>query len=441
MRTVPSEVLDDPRFTVPSASAAQGVGWLRAHSPRFTDGAAHRRPQTAVAQVLNTLGPLPNAPSPTHSLLRALGLPDRWETEVRTVAAAWQPHSPQSAEADAAADQLVDVCGGRTEVGAATACLLVQAHIPTAELARNPESAPVPFTRRVGPDGDEVLVDLTDAWFGRGPHACPGEHLARALAATSVPAFAALHRPGQPFVLPNAWDVASAVLLAQAGFAAVGTTSLGIAAAHGLPDATRAGREHTLSLARQITTLGLTMLTVDLEDGFTDDPAELADLAAELAGLGVRGINLEDATAGELVDPRHHAAKIAAVKATAPDLFVNARTDTFWLGMERSSTTARLQAYQDAGADGVFVPGPLTDGDIAALVKGQPLNVLASPRHTRTRLAELGVARISTGSLLYRQALSAALDTARDLAQDRPAPDVAIGYGQVADVMSIQPGG
>ncbi|MCD5315180.1 isocitrate lyase/PEP mutase family protein [Kineosporia babensis] len=241
--------------------------------------------------------------------------------------------------------------------------------------------------------------------------------------------FAALHRPGQPFILPNAWDVASAALLAQAGFPALGTTSLGIAAAQGLPDATRQGRESTLTLVRQI--VPLAMVTVDLEDGFTDDPAELADLTAQLSELGVCGINLEDATKGALVDPARHAAKIAAVKAAAPSLFVNARTDTYWLSSELESTPARLQAYQDAGADGVFVPGPLTEPDIAQLAHGLPLNVLASPRYTRSQLAELGVARISTGSLLYRQALTAALQTANELAQDRPAPADTVSYQQV----------
>ena len=107
---------------------------------------------------------------------------------------------------------------------------------------------------------------------------------------------------------------------------------------------------------------------------------------------------------------------IAAVKARTPDVFVNARTDTYWLGRPSlDETLERAQAYVDAGADGIFVPGVTDEREIAALAEALPvpLNVLFSPDTlTVPRLAELGVARISTGSLLYRVALGAAIDAA-----------------------------
>ncbi|MEU7183696.1 MULTISPECIES: isocitrate lyase/PEP mutase family protein [Streptomyces] len=227
------------------------------------------------------------------------------------------------------------------------------------------------------------------------------------------------HRHGAPILLPNAWDHASAAALAVAGFPAVGTTSLGVAAAAGLPDG--AGRTHaeTLRLARVLGG-GPFLLSVDVEGGFSDNPAEVADLAAELAEAGAVGVNLEDGRAdGGLTPPRLHLAKITAVKSAVPWLFVNARTDTHWLGGGHYAETAsRLAAYQDAGADGVFVPVLTDPASIAAAVGATalPLNVLATPDGpSLARLAELGVRRVSLGSLLFRLALGAAVDTATSL--------------------------
>ncbi|WP_174514876.1 isocitrate lyase/phosphoenolpyruvate mutase family protein, partial [Streptacidiphilus anmyonensis] len=117
-------------------------------------------------------------------------------------------------------------------------------------------------------------------------------------------AFRALHhRPGELLLLPNAWDHASAASLAAAGFAAVGTTSLGVAAAAGLPDATGATRAETLRLARVIGR-GAFLLSVDIEGGFSDDPGEVAALAVELSEAGAVGVNLEDGRAdGSLTPP------------------------------------------------------------------------------------------------------------------------------------------
>jgi 2-methylisocitrate lyase-like PEP mutase family enzyme len=237
--------------------------------------------------------------------------------------------------------------------------------------------------------------------------------------------FKELHRPGDPLLLPNAWDHASAAALAAAGFAAIGTTSLGVAAALGVPDGERAARAENIALARRIVHLDV-FVTADLEDGFSDDPSAVAELAAELAETGVAGINLED-RAGP---PDAHAAKVAAVKARVPDLFVNARTDTHWLGRGQETTAARLKAYAAAGADGVFAPGLTDEAAIAELAAAvdAPLNVLFS--HTLPRLAELGVARVSTGSALYRVALGAALDAAGALRAGATLPP-APGYGDV----------
>lgn len=256
-------------------------------------------------------------------------------------------------------------------------------------------------------------------------------------------AFAALHRRGEPFVLPNAWDVASAVLLAGAGFPAIGTTSMGVNAAAGLIDGQGTGRAHTMALAAAIVPRLTVPVTVDFEGGFSDDPAVVAELAAELAGLGVAGINLEDASAGgTLRDPAAQARIIGAVRAAAPDLFVNARTDVFWLKYgpatgRLAETLGRLAAYAGAGAHGVFVPGLTELGDIEAVTSqiAQPLNLLWQPGLDVPRLAAAGVARISTGSGPYRRALAAGLATAvaaRDAARP-PGPDVT--YADLMDAL------
>lgn len=229
--------------------------------------------------------------------------------------------------------------------------------------------------------------------------------------------FADLHHTDEPLLLPNAWDHASAAALAAQGFPAIGTTSLAAAAAVGLPDGAAATREQTLRLAR---TLGSEPfhLSVDAEDGFGDDPEEVAEFARALHAAGAAGINLEDG----LGPVDRHAAKIAAVRAAAPGLFVNARTDTHWLG-DGEGTVRRLDAYRQAGAHGVFVPGLTDVREITSLVRhlgDVPLNVLYSPAGPSVpHLADLGVRRVSLGSLLYRRALGAAVEAATDIRAGR----------------------
>jgi hypothetical protein len=187
MDCVSSDVLEDPAYSVPVApSAPSGVGWLRGAVARFSEGDAHRRRRALVVSVIDRLGLVTDEGTPTRSLLAALGLRADLEADVVLVATAYQPHFPQGEEADLAADRLVAACGGRTEDAAAIVCVLVQAHAATLALINERRAGsstpPVPFTRRVGPTGEEVLVDLHDAHFGRGPHQCPGEQLARHLA-------------------------------------------------------------------------------------------------------------------------------------------------------------------------------------------------------------------------------------------------------------------
>jgi 2-methylisocitrate lyase-like PEP mutase family enzyme len=251
--------------------------------------------------------------------------------------------------------------------------------------------------------------------------------------------FAELHHGDAPFLLPNAWDVPSALLLADAGFPAVATTSLGVTAVAGLPDGTGAGREQNVALAAALVPRLSVPLSVDIEGGYDEDPATVAALVRELADLGVAGVNLEDGlAAGQLRTTEQHAAIVEAVAAAAPEVFVNARTDTYWRGVgeeqERlDETVRRLSAYQQAGASGGFVPGLSDHAAIAQVTSAisLPLNVLWQPGVELSELATVGVARVSTGSGLYLRALSAALDAANDAVAGRTPSTSAVSYADL----------
>lgn len=238
-------------------------------------------------------------------------------------------------------------------------------------------------------------------------------------------AFRDLHHADTPLLLPNAWDLGSALAFAQAGFPAVGTTSFGVAASAGRPDGDGCGKAATAALAAQMCRLDV-WVTADIEDGYSGDPAEVAGFVAELAAQGVAGVNMEDSEAGHLVEVEAFAEKVAAVKARAPGVFVNARVDNFWFGEQATpeAVLRRARAYAAAGADGIFVPGALTAEEIRALTTGigLPVNVLAHPTLTVGQLAELGVRRVSSGSLPYRAAVDAAVNSVVALRDGRPVP-------------------
>lgn len=247
--------------------------------------------------------------------------------------------------------------------------------------------------------------------------------------------FAALHVPGRPLLLPNAWDYASAAVLSRS-HPAIGTTSLGVAVATGKPDAAGVTRDETTVLARRIARLPV-HVTVDIEGGFSEDPGEVAAYVAELAAWGVAGVNIEDGRVDHLVPVTHMVDVIGAVKAAAPDVFVNARTDTHWLRLAPvAETLRRVRLYADAGADGVYVPALDDEREIEAVASGvdAPLNLVYGP-HSPARLGELGVARISTGSLLFRATLHALAATMGTVADGTVNVNEFPGYGEVAGLV------
>ena len=223
----------------------------------------------------------------------------------------------------------------------------------------------------------------------------------------AVTAFKALHVPGNPLVLFNIWDAGSARAVAAAGAKAIATGSYGVAEAQGFKDGETFALENVLLNLRRIVSVTDLPVTIDMEAGYGDTPAEVAASVARARADGAAGINMEDRLPGQtgLVPVAEQAERIAA--AAQSGLFVNARTDVY-LGKKPEQygpdlideVLRRAGAYADAGASGLFVPFLGDHPTIAAICAGSPLpvNVLWGPgRGTRAELAALGVARISYG--------------------------------------------
>jgi 2-methylisocitrate lyase-like PEP mutase family enzyme len=231
-----------------------------------------------------------------------------------------------------------------------------------------------------------------------------------------------LHRPGDPLLLPNAWDVATARAVVAGGFPVVATTSGGLAATLGYADHEGAPGDEMLAAAARIARGVEVPVTVDAEAGYGMEPAELV---AALRNVGAAGCNLEDSdyAAGSLRDPDQHAEWLGAVRQAASEdgypLVINARIDVFlgpFLAGAGPGTQEELvpealrraSAYLEAGVDCVF---PITLWEKDALsrftseVRG-PVNVVRLPQApSLAELAELGVARVSWGILLHGDAM------------------------------------
>ena len=231
-----------------------------------------------------------------------------------------------------------------------------------------------------------------------------------------------LHRPGDPLLLPNAWDVATARAVVAAGFPVVATTSGGVAAALGYADHEGAPGDEMLAAAARIAGGVEVPVTVDAEAGYGMEPAELV---TELRGMGAAGCNLEDSdyAAGGLRDLDRHAEWLRMVRQAASDngypLVINARIDVF-LGPLLAGAgpgtqdelvpeaLRRANAYLEAGVDCVF-PIVLWETDALRRFTSEargPVNVVRLPQAPSVaELAALGVARVSWGTLLFGAAM------------------------------------
>ncbi|TDD32202.1 isocitrate lyase/phosphoenolpyruvate mutase family protein [Actinomadura sp. KC06] len=225
-----------------------------------------------------------------------------------------------------------------------------------------------------------------------------------------------LHRPGDPLLLPNVWDAASAKTVEELGFPALATASAAIAAMLGYPDHEGAPAEEMFAAARRVIRAASVPVTVDAEAGYGLQPGELV---ARLLAIGAAGCNLEDTYAGELAEPETQAEYIAAVRAAAGDaLVINARADTFVAKapdpLDAAITRGRL--YFEAGADCVYpITAPLDA--VPTLVKELPgpVNANQMPGSSLADLAAAGVARVSYGPMPYLRALDALKEFANRL--------------------------
>lgn len=221
-------------------------------------------------------------------------------------------------------------------------------------------------------------------------------------------------RVGPPLVLPNAWDVASARAVSDAGFTAIATSSRAIAQIFGETDDDSSAPDMVFDFLRRIAAAVDVPVTADLQAGLHLVPAELVD---RMIRAGVSGCNLEDSIhngEGVLVEPEDQARYLSAVRAAADDrgvhLVINARIDSIIRGVGESpeaqvdDVIERARIYLDAGADCVYPMGHLDTSTIDALVGAidGPVNVMATPGGPSIGdLAALGVARISFGSGLH----------------------------------------
>jgi 2-methylisocitrate lyase-like PEP mutase family enzyme len=255
-------------------------------------------------------------------------------------------------------------------------------------------------------------------------------------------AFHDLHRGPDLLVLANAWDAGSARLIESLGARAIATTSAGVAWAHGYPDGDALPATLVISTTAAIARVARVPLTVDLEGGYSDDPAAVGRLAGALIDAGAVGINLEDGGG----TPELLGAKIAQVRKVANEagvaLFINARTDVYLRGLvpeaqQIAETIARAARYRAAGASGIFVPKLAAPSAITAVASAVelPLNLLSWPGlPAQSELAALGVRRLSAGSSIAQAAWGRAARLAAAFLRDgrsEVATDDAMSYAEV----------
>jgi len=240
-------------------------------------------------------------------------------------------------------------------------------------------------------------------------------------------AFRALHQRDRAFLIPNPWDAGSARLLQQLGFEALATTSAGFAFTLGRPDGA-VRPESMLEHAAGLSAATDLPVSADLENGYGDDPHDVAETIRLATETMLAGCSIEDVPQGRDHVPyelAHAADRIRAAAGAAHSIstpfMLTARSENFIVGRpDLRDTIARLQAFQDAGADVLYAPGLRTKEEIAAVVRAvdRPVNVLVplpGVQVTLAELSELGVKRVSVGSALARVAIDAFLKAAREL--------------------------
>ena len=249
----------------------------------------------------------------------------------------------------------------------------------------------------------------------------------------AIAAFRALHESGC-FVLPNPWDVGTSIYLRHLGFKALATTSAGYAFTRGLPDSVLAiKRDEMLAHVREIAAATSLPVNADFQNGYADEPENVAISVALCIKTGVAGLSIEDATGNDdspLYETNLAIARIKAARQAINDsgvpVVLTARCEAALVGHAKPLEVAleRLVAFSEAGADCLYAPGLSEPNQISAIVEAvapKPVNVLMSrpnPSLPVARIAELGARRISVGSALARVAWGGFVRAARQLSEE-----------------------
>ncbi len=246
----------------------------------------------------------------------------------------------------------------------------------------------------------------------------------------SIVRFRELHQQASPLLLGNVWDAHSAKLAEKTGFAALGSSSHAIANLLGYEDGENISFDELFFIVQRIVKAVDIPVSVDFEAGYSADPEEVASHAKRLADIGVVGINIEDGIvkAGKrvLAPEKDLAVKIKAIKKHT-DLFINARTDTYTTKQNDAlqASIARALVYQDAGADGIFVPLIEKADEIKSFTDEVtlPLNVFMTPNlPAYDQLTNLGVKRVSHGAKIYEWLIGRVDETFQSYKKDKMLP-------------------
>ena len=264
---------------------------------------------------------------------------------------------------------------------------------------------------------------------------------------TAQERFRALHDGPGAFIMPNAWDGASALLLRRAGFPALGSSSFAIAAALGRPDGAHAvSLADSVAHAARLAQVSGLPVNGDLEDGYGPDPEDcVATVEAAIAG-GLAGLGIEDTTA-DPARPIHDFDTAvrrmrAAAAAARGRIVLTARTDNFLNGRpDLDDTMRRLVAFAEVGADVLYAPGLPDMEAVRAVVRAvapKPVNVLIGPGVPLAALAAAGVRRVSLGGALYRRAMGG-LAAAAEALQRGELPEALRGALSGAELAALLP--
>ncbi|ANZ38210.1 3-methyl-2-oxobutanoate hydroxymethyltransferase [Lentzea guizhouensis] len=255
--------------------------------------------------------------------------------------------------------------------------------------------------------------------------------------------FHTLHQQ-PPLVLPNAWDVASALIVEAAGARAVATTSAGVAWSLGAPDGDRLDRDLAVGLVARIARAVKVPVTADIEAGFGANADEVRQTLEAVAAAGASGVNIEDGHGGSVREVAEQSERLRAAREGAPEIYLNARIDVYLRGVgdpagRLDETLKRAEAYLAAGASGIFVPGVTDLATVAELAKNvpAPLNVLAGPgAPTTAELGQAGAARISVGTALASAAYAVVKRAAEEIlsAGTYESTKDGLGYGELNEL-------